>query len=192
MITRSILLLLLTGVLGIASAGAQIVIKLGTIAPEGSIWHDALLDTRQQWRELSDGEVELRIYAGGVLGGEAEMVRKMQRRGLDAIAISGSGLPLVDNIVSCLNLPLLFDTYEELEYVRDSVSTELEQSLEAGGYKALSWSEAGWVHFFTKSPVTTRMSFGSYVCGRRPVHRKRKDCLSNLASESYRCRLPIC
>jgi TRAP-type C4-dicarboxylate transport system substrate-binding protein len=32
---------------------------------------------------------------------------------------------------------------------------ELEQSLEAGGYKALSWSEAGWVHFFSKAPVVT-------------------------------------
>jgi TRAP-type C4-dicarboxylate transport system substrate-binding protein len=132
-----------------------VVIKLGTIAPEGSVWHDGLLETRQQWRELSNGEVELRIYAGGVLGGEAEMVRKMQRRGLDAIAISGSGLPLIDNIVSCLNLPLLFGTYEELEYVRESVSMELEESLEANGYKALSWTEAGWVHFFTRSPVRT-------------------------------------
>jgi TRAP-type C4-dicarboxylate transport system substrate-binding protein len=155
MMKQTKILLLLFVIAGTASGQSPVVIKLGTIAPAGSIWHDALLETRQHWREISDGEVELRIYAGGVLGGEAEMVRKMQRRGLDAIAISGSGLPLVDNIVSCLNLPLLFNSYEELEYVRDSVSVELEQSLEAGGYKALSWSEAGWVQFFTKSPVST-------------------------------------
>ena len=41
-----------------------VIVKLGTIAPEGSIWHDGLLELRQQWRELSDGKVELRIYAG--------------------------------------------------------------------------------------------------------------------------------
>src|SRR3970282_1823806 len=62
-----------------ADATAQTVIKLGTIAPEGSIWHDALLEIREQWREISNGEVELRIYAGGVLDGEDEMIRKMQR-----------------------------------------------------------------------------------------------------------------
>src|SRR5687768_2537558 len=88
-----------------AMCRAQVVIKLGTVAPEGSTWHDALLSIRQQWRDISHGEVELRIYAGGVLGGEAEMVRKVQRHGLDAIAISGAGLPFIDSSVDCLNLP---------------------------------------------------------------------------------------
>ncbi|HLF10976.1 MAG TPA: TRAP transporter substrate-binding protein DctP [Gammaproteobacteria bacterium] len=138
-----------------AAAAAQVVIKLGTVAPEGSIWHDVLLETRQQWREISDGEVELRIYAGGVLGGEDEMVRKMQRRGLDALAVSGSGLPLFDSIVGCLNLPMLFNSYEELDFVRNEIAPELEQSFEQHGYKILSWAEAGWVHFFAKSPVRT-------------------------------------
>ena len=148
-------LLLASGLLGLAPLQAQTIIKLGTIAPEGSVWHDALLETRQRWREISNGEVELRVYAGGVLGGEDEMVRKMQRRGLDALAISGSGLPLIDNIVSCLNIPLLFNTYEELEFVRNSVSEDLESNFEERGFKILSWAEAGWVHFFSTSPVRT-------------------------------------
>lgn len=134
-------------------AEAQIVVKLGTIAPEQSVWHDALLNIRQQWRDISGGEVELRIYAGGVLGGEDEMVRKMQRRGLDAIAVSGAGLPLIDGSVSCLDIPLLFDSYEQLAQVRSAVSVELEASVESSGYKVLGWAEAGWVHFFAKNPV---------------------------------------
>jgi TRAP-type C4-dicarboxylate transport system substrate-binding protein len=131
------------------------VIKLGTVAPEGSIWHDALLEMREQWRTLSGGAVELRIYAGGVLGGEDEMIRKMQRRALDALAISGSSLPLIDASVECLQLPLFFDAYEDLERIRDAIAPELEASIEQQGYKVLSWAEAGWVHFFAKSPVRT-------------------------------------
>ena len=46
-------------------AQQKIVIKIGTIAPEGSTWHDVLLKIRQEWRELSQTRVELRIYAGG-------------------------------------------------------------------------------------------------------------------------------
>jgi TRAP-type C4-dicarboxylate transport system substrate-binding protein len=136
-------------------AGAQIVIKLGTIAPEGSIWDDTLLDIRQKWRDLTNGQVELRIYPGGVLGGEDEMVRKMQRRSLDALTISGAGLPFIDDIVSCLNLPLLFDSYDELDKVRREIAPELERSFEMKGYKILNWAEAGWVHFFAKDPVAT-------------------------------------
>jgi TRAP-type C4-dicarboxylate transport system substrate-binding protein len=138
-----------------ATCRAQVVIKLGTVAPEGSTWHDALLSIRQQWRDISHGEVELRIYAGGVLGGEAEMVRKVQRHGLDAIAISGAGLPFIDSSVDCLNLPMLFESYEELDYVRNGIAPDLEQRLAHKYFKVLSWAEGGWIYFFTKAPVRT-------------------------------------
>ena len=132
-----------------------VTIKLGTVAPEGSVWHDALLQVRQRWREITNGDVELRIYAGGVLGGEGEMVRKLQRRGLDAVAITGAGLPRIDRIVEVLNIPLLFETYAELDHVRSRVAPEMEQHLEKRQFKVLSWVDAGWVYFFTKSPVRT-------------------------------------
>ncbi len=134
---------------------AALVIKLGTVAPEGSAWHDALLNIRQQWRTISNNEVELRVYAGGVLGGESEMVRKLQRRGIDAIAISGAGMPLLDASVDCLNIPLLFDSYEALDYIRSGLSEQIERRLLAKRLVLLSWAEAGWVHFFTKVPVRT-------------------------------------
>ena len=152
---RSAAWLCLGVVLGAWEASAQTVIKLGTVAPEGSIWHDTLLELRDQWRTISSGDVELRIYAGGVLGGEDEMIRKMQRRALDALAISGSSLPLIDSSVECLQLPLFFESYEDLERIRGAIAPELEASIEENGYKVLSWAEAGWVHFFTKTPVRT-------------------------------------
>ena len=35
------------------------------------------------------------------------------------------------------------------------VHTQLEERLRMKGYEVLSWSEAGWVHFFAKEPVRT-------------------------------------
>lgn len=142
-------------VLAPCAGTAQVVIKLGTVAPEGSIWHNTLLEIREQWRGISNGEVELRIYAGGTLGGEEELVRKMQRRSLDAAALSGSGLPAIDSVIGCLNLPLAFSSYEQLDVVREQISAEIERSFEQRGYKILSWAEAGWVHFFARTPVRT-------------------------------------
>jgi TRAP-type C4-dicarboxylate transport system substrate-binding protein len=146
-------LMVLTG--WAAHADGRVLIKLGTLAPEGSVWHDALLEVRQKWLAITAGEVELRIYAAGVLGGEDEMVRKLQRRGLDAVAISSGGLPHLDDSVDVLNIPLLFETYEELDFVRDRIAPELEKRLKARGFKVLNWTDAGWVYFFTKSPVRT-------------------------------------
>ncbi len=153
---RLVLFAVLLAFAGAASSqAAPVVVKLGTVAPEGSVWHDALLQVRQEWREITNGEVELRIYAGGVLGGEGEMVRKLQRRSLDAVAITGVGLPRIDSSVEVLNIPLLFESYAELEYVRGRISPKLERRLEKRGFKVLSWADAGWVYFFTKSPVRT-------------------------------------
>jgi TRAP-type C4-dicarboxylate transport system substrate-binding protein len=138
-----------------AQAESRVVVKIGTVAPEGSVWHDALLEVRQKWLAITAGEVELRIYPGGVLGGEDEMVRKLQRRSLDAVAISSGGLPHLDDSVEVLNIPLLFESYEELDYVRDRITPKLERRIEANGFKVLNWTDAGWVYFFTKSPVRT-------------------------------------
>jgi TRAP-type C4-dicarboxylate transport system substrate-binding protein len=152
---RLLLLFFLVAVSSAAVPANRVIIKFGTIAPEGSAWHDAMLELRQKWLDLSNDQVELRIYAGGVLGGETEMVRKVQRRGLDGIAISGSGLPRIDSSIGCLDIPLLFDSYEELDYVRKRISPDIEKRFEKRGFKILVWAEAGWVYFFTKRPVRT-------------------------------------
>lgn len=151
----ALLLLAALAVLVPRPAHAQVVIKLGTVAPEGSSWHDLLMKMKQDWKRLSNGQVELRIYAGGVLGDEGEMVRKMQRRGLDAVAMSGSGLSRIDPSFDCLNIPLAFQSYDELDHVRDAIAPRLERNVQAAGFRVLHWSDTGWVYFFTKTPVRT-------------------------------------
>jgi len=153
--SKSLALLALVGCMMASQVVGQTIVKLGTVAPEGSIWHDALLQLRQEWREITDGEVELRIYAGGVLGGEGELVRKLQRRGVDAAAMTSIGLPRIDRSIEVLNIPLLFETYEEFDYVRSAIAPRIEARLEDLNYRVLTWADAGWVFFFARSPVRT-------------------------------------
>jgi TRAP-type C4-dicarboxylate transport system substrate-binding protein len=137
-------------------ATSQIVkIKMGTLAPEGSPWHDVLVQMREEWRELSGGKVDLRIYPGGVLGDEKDMIRRTRIGQLHAVAITGSGLATIEPAVSALQVPLMFDSYEELDYVRDRLAPKLESLLEEKGFKVLNWGDAGWVHFFGNQPIST-------------------------------------
>lgn len=136
-------------------AQAQVVIKLGTVAPEGSVWHDGLVHMRQQWRDASGGQVELRIYAGGALGSEEELVRKLQRRAIDAVALTSGGLPVVDASFQCLNVPMLFESTGNLAHVRAGAAPAIEKRIEQRGFKVLNWAPAGWVQIFAKQPVRT-------------------------------------
>jgi TRAP-type C4-dicarboxylate transport system substrate-binding protein len=155
---RGLLPLALSALLAGVSSGAlaedRIVIRMGTLAPEGSPWHDVLKKMGDDWKRISGGKVSVKIYSG-VLGDEAEMIRKMNRRQLQAVAISGAALPRIEPGVSCLQIPLMLESYEELDYVRDRIAPRLESMFEERGYKVLNWSDAGWVHFFTKKPAAT-------------------------------------
>jgi TRAP-type C4-dicarboxylate transport system substrate-binding protein len=137
-----------------ARAQEKVLIRMGTLAPQGSPWHDVLLQIREDWRKISGGTVEVRIYSG-VLGDESEMILKMRVNQLQAVAISGAALPRIDPGIACLQIPLMLDSYEELDYVVERITPRLEQLAEQRGFKILSWSDAGWVRFFTKKPVAT-------------------------------------
>jgi TRAP-type C4-dicarboxylate transport system substrate-binding protein len=149
------MLLLLVVTIPLQAQGQRIVINMGTLAPEGTAWHDALLQMRQDWNRISRGQVILRIFPSGVQGDENTMIRKMRIGQLQAVAVSGNGLSRIEPAISCLQIPLMFDSYDELDYVRDRMAPQLERMIEQRGFKILNWADAGWVRFFTKRPAST-------------------------------------
>jgi TRAP-type C4-dicarboxylate transport system substrate-binding protein len=64
------------------------------------------------------------------------------------------GLGDIDQGVAALQIPMMFDSYEELDYVRDRVSQKLEKRMEQQGYLVLYWGDAGWVQFFSTKKVS--------------------------------------
>jgi TRAP-type C4-dicarboxylate transport system substrate-binding protein len=137
----------------IGTLPAQTIIRMGTLVPKDSRWHEILLKMGEDWKKASGGKIELKIYPGGEQGDEPEMVQKMRIKKLQAVAISGAGLSGIDASVSALQVPMMLDSYEELDFVRDRISPRLEKELAQRGFVVLNWGDAGWVHFFTKQPA---------------------------------------
>ncbi len=133
----------------------QLQIKMATLAPEGSPWHQVLEDVSAAWRELSAGQVQLKIYAGGVVGDESDMVRKMRIGQVHAAALTAEGLSYIDKGIYALSLPLLVRDYGELDWIRARVEPELRRRYEAKGFVVLAWADVGWVYWFTRRPVRT-------------------------------------
>ena len=135
---------------------SQTIINMGTVAPEGSPWHGILMRMKEDWDKASGGKVVLRVFANGRQGDESQMLR-LVRQGttLHAVAVSGAGLAQVDNSVNALHIPLMMNSYAELDYVRKQLEPRLERAIEAKNLVVLNWSDVGWVYFFTKKQART-------------------------------------
>ncbi|HEU4385739.1 MAG TPA: TRAP transporter substrate-binding protein DctP [Anaeromyxobacteraceae bacterium] len=141
--------------LGPDARGQELNVKLGTLAPAGSNWHEILKDMAERWSQASQGKVKLRIYPGGTQGSESEMIRKMAVGQLQAAAVTTVGLGDIVREPQGLAVPLMFDAEDELAAVMQKVQPKLESFLERKGYVALTWGVIGPIKIFCSRPYRT-------------------------------------
>lgn len=130
-------------------------VKMATLAPKGSAWHLILQEMGEKWKAASGGRVVLTLYPGGVAGDDTDVVRKMRLGTLGAGLLTSAGLSDIDRSILALQVPMMYASYEELDFVLQRMSGSLEKAFDAKGFVVLNWTDAGWVHFFTKTPVRT-------------------------------------
>src|SRR3989440_1741425 len=153
---RIALLLLLLG----TSASAQSVrIKLGTLAPQGSTWHQFMQQMATDFAKVSNGKVELKIYAGGTQGNEGEMIRKVSIGQLQGATITAIGMHEITPEPQAEDVPFLIDSYEEYDYVHERLRGKLEEALARKNYVALHWGEVGFVYLFSTEAFRTPADF---------------------------------
>ena len=106
---------------------------------------------RQRWIEATNGQVVLTIYTDGVMGGEAEVVRRMRIGQLQAGMLTVVGLSEIDRSVTALQyMPMMFRSLAEVDFVREKLREQLEKRLLDKGFVALFWGDAGWIRFFSR------------------------------------------
>ena len=133
----------------------KIVIKMATLAPEGTEWHGLLVELGQQWKVVTDGDVRLRIYPGGVVGDERDMIRKMRIGQIHGAAISNEGMTEINPYFTTFYMPMMYQSYDEVDFVRDRLSDELLNKTEENGFKILTMVDVGWAYWFSTEPIYT-------------------------------------
>ena len=151
--SRPAWLVVLSILLLTAAADARTVVKMATLAPDGSVWDKIFRDMGAEWQDATGGEVSLRIYAGGIAGNEPDVVRKMRIGQLHAAVLTVSGMTVIDNGFEIFQIPMFFESYEELFYVQQKMRPIFDKRLADQGYVMLSWGLGGWIHFFSKEPI---------------------------------------
>lgn len=130
-------------------------IKFATLAPKGSTWMNNFEAMGKEMRAKTDGKLRLRIFPNGVQGDELDVVRKMRAGLLHAGAMTATGLGEIQKEVLIFQLPRMFKTYGELDYVRDYLQADLESAFKDAGYILLGMGDIGYYYIFSNQPIRT-------------------------------------
>jgi len=138
----------------ISSLNAKpIVIKLATLAPEGTPYYNLLLEMGQRWEKETNGKIQLRIYPNGVVGGEKETIRRMRIGQIQGSAMSSIGLAELTKKINAFTLPLAFSDYQDVESAKEVMFDEIHDGLIDSGFKLLFLVDIGWVYWFSKDNI---------------------------------------
>jgi TRAP-type C4-dicarboxylate transport system substrate-binding protein len=151
-VNKLLLAALLAALAPAAHAQGVVTIKLGTLAPQGSTWHDLLRELGQRWQQDSGGKVRLRVYAGGTQGSEGDMARKMGIGQLQAAALTNVGMHDIATEPQAMSIPFLFHDAAQMECAFEKVRPRIEAALERRGLVVLQWSKIGAIHLFCAQP----------------------------------------
>ena len=151
------LLIICSGILiSNPSSGSNkpIVIKLATLAPEGTEYYNLLLEMGQRWQEETNGQVILRIYPNGVVGRESDTIRKMRIGQIQASAMSSIGLSGLTDKIQAFTIPMIYEDYDDIEKVKNVMFDDISEGLSDSGFKLLFLVDIGWVYWFSANEVS--------------------------------------
>ena len=131
------------------------VIKIATLAPEGTIWTEIFNDLNAELKTATNNGVRLKIYPGGVLGNEKDMIRKMFIGQIHGAILTSAGLANIFNEMDVFQIPFFFDTYDEVDYVLKKMDGFFKKGFADKGYILPAWTEGGFIRLMSTKPMAS-------------------------------------
>ncbi len=135
-------------------------IRFGSVIPKDSPWEAGLIEYFKWAEEKSGKKLKFKTYLGGTLGGEVEMIKSVALGTLDGGGFTTAALAEALNIpeLQVFELPFLFNSDEEADYVMDAMSKQISDILAKKGVKLVMWGTNGWRSFGTKKKPVLKPS----------------------------------
>ena len=146
--------IIIVSILNILQAqNESLTLKFGTIAIEGSSWSNIFQEMNAELQTVSNDRLKFKFYYGR---DEADLLNMLNNKQLDAISITTVGLGKILSDIYIFGLPLLFSSYQELDYVREKLTPLYEKYFSDKGYTFLGWGDYGIIYLFSKTPIRTQ------------------------------------
>ena len=153
---RSLAGLVLGVLLATGGAPANAVdIKIATVAPDGSRWMQQMRAGAEEVGARTAGRVVIKFYPGGVMGNDAQVLRKIRIGQLQGGAFTAGGLGERYGALNLYGIPLLFHSLDEIDAVRAELDPELAAGLEQAGFVTFGFIEGGFANPLANEPIRT-------------------------------------
>jgi len=129
--------------------------KVASLAPDGSVWAKRFRDFTREVEEKSNGEIGFKIYAGGVMGDDRAMYRKMRVGQLNGGGFTMTGISEVVPDFRVLGIPFLFNSYDEVDRIKEKLLPRFEKEFDRQGLVLMALSEVGFIYTMSSFPITT-------------------------------------
>ncbi|GMR17344.1 MAG: TRAP transporter substrate-binding protein [Gammaproteobacteria bacterium] len=144
-------LTLLLGGTGGALAATRI--KIATLAPENSSWMQEFRAGAAEIKTRTEGRVVFKFYPGGVQGNESKVLRKIQIGQLQGGTFSPTDFQKQFPDLNIYGLPFVFESEDEVDYVRKFLDPQLEAHFEELGFVTFGFASGGFAIVMSNDPV---------------------------------------
>ncbi len=128
-------------------------IKIASVAPDGSRWMQQMRAGAEEVGMRTAGRVSIKFYPGGVMGNDAQVLRKIRIGQLQGGAFTAGGLGERYGALNLYGIPLLFRSLDEIDAVRAEFDPELEAGLEQAGFVTFGFIEGGFANLLANEPI---------------------------------------
>ncbi|MDH3748337.1 MAG: TRAP transporter substrate-binding protein DctP [Gammaproteobacteria bacterium] len=143
-----VLLVLASG--GFASAAT---LKIATVTPEGSQWMKDMRASAAEIKEKTEGRVQIKYYGGGVMGNDTKVLGRIRIGALQGGAFTPSALSEKYPDINLYGLPLIFNSEDEVNYVRERMDVSLGEGLAESGFVTFGFAGGGFAVIMSNTPV---------------------------------------
>ena len=146
----ALLVLLATGSIAVAD---EQVLRIGTIAPEGTGWARGVRTMARDVETDTAGSVKIEVHMGGIAGDEAEMMQRVRRGQLDGILSGAVACETTAPSLRVMRIPGVFESWSETSYVLGRLRPLFAEEARRNGYQYLGEAIVGPSIVFTRAPL---------------------------------------
>jgi TRAP-type transport system periplasmic protein len=135
--------------------GDATVLRLATVAPDGTAWAREFRTFARDVERRTDGRVRIRWFWGSIAGGDSEVAERIRRGQLEG---AGSGGPLCATMMPSLRvlqIPGMFQNAAEVKDVLNRLSGSMAEEAAQAGFTNIGISPIGASVYIGRHPVTT-------------------------------------